>query len=173
MTNDVMRTALFRSGLLAALLLTPSLASAQLPIPLMSVNGGVSSYSLANSGTTPFGALRVDVPLLVLLAEGSLGIMRPDEQLSGGRRTYVIPEAQLQYQLLPMLVRPYVGAGLGWFKAVSGPGALTSQLTPSVAAGVRLSVPVIPLGFRGEVRYRGVGSGFSQHATEFTIGVNW
>src|SRR5258708_4252014 len=102
----------------ALLALIPDSSSAQLPIPSFGIAGGVSHYHLPNSDATPFGALRVDIPLLSLVADGSLGVFRPTDQV-GVHRTYIIPEAQLQIQLLPVLVRPYVGIGGGWFRAVS------------------------------------------------------
>jgi hypothetical protein len=146
-------------------------ARAQLPIPSFAIVGGVSSYDLSGTGKTPIGAVRVDLPLLVLIAEGSLGVMRPDEQIAG-RRTYVIPEVQLQYQFLPVLVRPYVGVGGGIFRAISGPDPHRSDFTLSASAGVRVSLPLTGLGVRGEVRVRGIGSGFRGSATEWTLGLS-
>ncbi|HEX4681241.1 MAG TPA: hypothetical protein VH277_00960 [Gemmatimonadaceae bacterium] len=146
-------------------------AHAQLPIPSFAVVGGVSSYDLSGTGTTAVGALRVDIPLLLLLAEGSLGVMRPKED--AGTRTYIIPEAQLQYQLFPLLVRPYIGVGAGWFRAVSGPDPLRNDITLSASAGVRLSIPLLPVGLRAEARLRGIGSGFGSSATEFTLGASF
>lgn len=144
-------------------------AKAQLPIPSFAVVGGVSHYNLASSGSTPFGALRVDIPLLTLVAEGSLGALRPDD--GGVRRTFIVPEAQLQYQLLPVLVRPYVGVGAGWFRNISGPDPKTNEMTYSASVGVRATLPLTGLGFRGEIRTRGIG-GFHRRATEFTLGLS-
>ena len=146
-------------------------ARAQLPIPSLAIVGGVSHYDLSGTGSTPIGALRVDIPLLSLVAEGSLGVMRPKEDV--GTRTYIIPEAQLQYQLFPMVIRPYLGAGAGLFKAISGVDPHRSDLTVSAAAGVRATMPLLGFGFRGEVRIRGIGSGFSGSATELTLGLSF
>src|SRR3954471_23478232 len=93
------------------LLLLATAAHAQLPIPSFAVVGGVSHFDLNGTGTAPIGALRVDVPLLALVAEGIFGVFRPKEDV--GTRTCIIPEAQLQWQILPMLVRPYIGVGAG------------------------------------------------------------
>lgn len=152
-----------------AALLSSAPLRAQLPIPSAAIVAGVSHYRLASNGQTAFGALRLDVPLplLPLLAEGSVGVMRPSE--STGSHTYVIPEAQLQYQLLPVLVRPYLGVGGGWFKNVGG----ASDLTLSASAGVRATVPLIGVGARAEVRVRGIGSGLGRGAAELTLGVSW
>jgi hypothetical protein len=169
-----MHRAAFTTALLGALLLCGAparSASAQLPIPSLAIVGGVSHFDLNGTGSTPIGALRVDVPLLALVAEGSLGVMRPTE--NDGTRTYVIPEAQLQYQLLPILVRPYVGVGAGVFKAVSGPDPRRNDLTLSASAGVRATVPLTGFGFRAEARLRGIGSGFGAGAAEFTLGVSF
>ncbi|MDB4912457.1 MAG: hypothetical protein JWM95_101 [Gemmatimonadetes bacterium] len=158
-------------ALLAGATLTPRIAHAQLPIPSLSVVGGVSSYDLSGTGTTPFGALRLEVPLIFLIAEGSLGVMRPSE--GSGTHTYIIPEVQAQWQLLPFLVKPYIGVGGGLFRAISGPGTHANTITGSASAGVRVGVPLIGAGFRAEARVRGIGSGFGGSAVEYTAGVSW
>ncbi len=162
---------LARIAALLALVALPATARAQLPLPSFAVVGGVSHFDLNGTGTTPIGALRVDVPLFVVLAEGSLGVMHPKED--NGSHTYVIPEVQLQYQLLPVLVRPYIGVGAGLFKAVSGPDPRRSDFTASAAVGVRATVPLIGFGLRAEARVRGIGSGFGGSATELTVGVSF
>jgi len=147
-------------------------ADAQLPIPSVSLMGGVSQFDLSGTGTAPFGAVRLQIPLVFVIAEGSLGVFRPKEQ-DGRQRTYIIPEAQLQWQILPFLVKPYLGLGAGVFRAVSGPEPHRSEFTGSASAGVRVAVPVIGVGFRGELRVRGIGSGFNGSAAEWTVGVTW
>jgi hypothetical protein len=153
-----------------AALIMPSVARAQLPLPSFAIVGGVSQYNLAATGSTPFGALRAEIPLLALVAEGSLGALRPDE--GGITHTYVVPEVQLQYQLLPVLVRPYIGVGTGWFRAISGPDPKTNEMTYSGSLGARATIPLTGIGFRGEIRTRGVG-GFHRRATEYTVGVSF
>src|SRR4051812_24158951 len=76
--------------LCAAAIVPTGRASAQLPIPSLSIVGGVSHWDLSGTGTSPFGAVRVDVPLLFIIGEGSLGIFRAKED--AGTRTYIIPE---------------------------------------------------------------------------------
>lgn len=153
-----------------AMLATPTHhAVAQLPIPSFSIVGGVSQYDLSGTGTAPFGAVRLEVPLLFVIAEGSLGVFRPKESL--GSRTYIIPEVQLQWQILPFLVKPYVGLGGGLFRSVAGPG-VRSELTASASAGVRVGIPLIGAGFRGELRVRGIGSSFVGSAAEWTLGLS-
>jgi hypothetical protein len=164
---------LFRYTALA-LALAPAVSrqqvSAQLPIPSIGIAGGVSKFDLSGTGTAPFGALRIDIPIVSLIAEGSLGIFRPSEQ-NGVRNTYVIPEAQLQFQLFPIFIRPYVGVGAGWFRAISGADPRENDITLSAAAGIRFGLPTMPFGLRAEVRRRGIGSGFSRNAAEWTVGL--
>jgi hypothetical protein len=68
----------------AALCLIGALASpravrAQLPVPTFGIAGGVSHFSLATTGSAPFGAVRLDLPLASLVLDGSLGAFRPNE----------------------------------------------------------------------------------------------
>lgn len=170
MTNTY-RSCLGTAIAIAALALVPRAARAQLPIPTLSVMGGISQYDLSGTGTTPIAAVRVTIPILFAVAEGSLGVMRPDEQ--SGTHTYIIPEAQLQWELFPLLVKPYVGIGAGMFQAISGPGTHTSQFTGSASAGIRVGVPLIGAGLRAELRVRGIGSGFGGSAAEWTAGLTW
>lgn len=159
-------------ALCALLVARPQRAAAQLPIPHFGIVGGVSRYTLSHAGTTPFGALRVEIPLLMFVGEGSLGVFRPHE--TDGTPTYVIPEVQLQYQFLPFIVRPYVGVGGGWFRAVSGTDPRGNELTGSASAGVRITPPILGFGLRGEVRVRGVGSSWgSRNATEYLLGISF
>ena len=157
-------------ALFAGAMILPRASLSQLPIPTLSILGGVSHYSLATSGSAPFGAVRLELPVATLIAEGSLGVFRPDEQ--SVHRTYLIPEVQLQWQIIPVIVRPYVGAGIGWFRAVSGPSPLPNDVTISASAGVRLGLPFLGFGLRAEARTRGIGSGFDRKTTELTIGVS-
>jgi hypothetical protein len=145
-------------------------ASAQLPVPTFAILGGVSHYDLSTSGSAPFGAVRLEIPIATLVAEGSFGAFRPDEQTV--QRTYIVPEVQLQWQILPMIVRPYVGAGIGWFRAVSGPSPTPNDVTYSASAGVRLGLPLIGFGLRAEARTRGIGSGLARKSTEFAVGIS-
>src|SRR3954468_8011328 len=145
-----LRSTLFTLGVVMTAVLPASRANAQLPIPSLAIVGGVSHWDLSGTGTSPMAALRVDVPLLFVLAEGSYGVFRPKEDR--GTSTYIIPEAQLQWQLLPLLVKPYVGIGGGVFRAISGPAPHASEFTGSASAGVRVGVPLIGAGLRAEVR---------------------
>jgi len=150
---------------------SPAQASAQLPIPRLEIAGGVSKFELAGTGTAPFGAVRVDLPLTALIVEGSLGAFRPQENF-GVHHVYIVPEGQVQLQLFPAIIRPYIGVGGGWMRAVSGPDPRRNDVTGSLSAGIRAGLPGLPFALRGEVRLRGIGSNFSQRASEYTIGLS-
>jgi hypothetical protein len=152
-----------------ALIALGSNAGAQLPLPSLSVVGGVSHNNISVNNS-PFGALRVDLPLVAFVGEASLGALRADEGTT--KRTYIVPEVQLQYQVLPILIRPYVGVGTGWWRAMSGPDPKTNEMTYSASVGIRATVPLTGLGFRGEIRTRGMG-GFHRRSTEYTVGVSF
>jgi hypothetical protein len=153
-------------------LLLPRAAVAQFPlVPQFSVVGGVSYFDLDGTGTTAIGEARVNIPIFMLSADGSFGVMHAHE--NDGGHTYIIPEAQLLIPFLPFLVKPYVGFGGGWFKAVSGPDPHHEAGTFSVSAGVRIAPPLIGIGLRGEVRYRAIGSTVGNSTTDFTIGISF
>jgi hypothetical protein len=145
--------------------------SAQLPIPTFGLAGGVSHFDLSGTGSAPIASLRLDLPLFPLIAEASLSAFRPMEQ-NGVQRSYIIPEAQLQYQLFPMFIRPYVGVGAGYFRAITGPDPHRNDVTYSASAGIRAGFPTLPFSVRTEFRVRGIGSGFAGSATEWTIGIS-
>jgi hypothetical protein len=148
-------------------------ARGQLPIPRPSLVGGVTHTTFGDSlgsGTAAIAALRVDVPLLAVVAEGSVAVFRGTE--ADVDRTYVIPEVQAQWQLFQLLVRPYVGVGVGWLHPFSG-SPTGNQATYSASLGVRAGIPLSPVAFRAEVRTRTIGSTLSRHANEFTVGVRW
>jgi len=156
---------------IGAAVFSPVRASAQLPIPRFELAGGVSKFDMSGTGTAPFGAVRVDLPITALIFEGSLGAFRPQEQF-GVRRTYIVPEGQVQLQLFPAIIRPYVGVGGGWVRAISGPDPRRNDVTGSLSAGIRAGLPGLPFSLRGEVRVRGIGKGFSSSASEWTIGLS-
>ncbi|HEY7394858.1 MAG TPA: hypothetical protein VH559_08435 [Gemmatimonadaceae bacterium] len=158
----------------SALVSTLSVAArGQLPIPRPSIVGGITDYKLGDSlssGTSAIGALRIDVPLMAVVAEGSLGLFRATEE--NVHRTYMIPEVQAQYQFFQLLVRPYVGVGIGWLHPFSS-SPTGNRATYSGSLGVRAGIPLSPVAFRAEVRTRTVGSSFNRHATELTVGFRW
>jgi hypothetical protein len=50
---------------------------------------------------------------------------------------------------------------------------LAAALVTVALLAVRVAVPLIGAGVRGEVRVRGIGSGFGGSAAEWTLGVSW
>ena len=165
---------LLTAALVVAIIAAPTQrASAQLNHPHLSVMAGGSSYDMSRTGTSPFGAVRVDIPFVKIVYEASLGIFEARESI-GGKSTYLIPEAQVQWQLAPNRIRPYIGVGGGYIGNVSGPADSWWSATGSASVGVRVSVPATSIGFRGEVRFRGFGGGVDGgKSVEYTLGVRW
>ena len=97
---------------------------------------------------------------------------RPEQQF-GATSTLVIPEIGVQLQL-PRRLAPYLGVGVGSALDFRGRanGGTRRDLTTSGAVGVRgwLSDR---LALRGELRVRGVGTGFEGSAAEWTAGASW
>ncbi|MDB4885791.1 MAG: hypothetical protein JWN79_1229 [Gemmatimonadetes bacterium] len=95
---------------------------------------GPVQFDMSGTGTTAFGALRADQELTSwLVLEQSLGVLRPDEQTQS-RRTYVMPELQLQTQATFGRVRPYLGLGVGVLHSVSGGSRNYAVASGSVGA---------------------------------------
>jgi hypothetical protein len=144
-----------------ALLFVARAATAQgiRPRSEIGIAGGVAQWDLSGTGTAPFAALRVDRELTSwLILDGALGVLRPAEQVTE-RRTYLIPEAQLQVQLANGMIRPYLGAGVGYMKAISG--SSRSYGIFSGSGGARVTVSPL-LDVRGELRVTGVSATLAQ-----------
>lgn len=139
----------------------------------ISFSAGAADFDLTGSGVTPTVALRADAELTPWLV-GELGVsaLRPNEELPA-RLTYVVPELQLQLQRRAGRVRPYLGAGGGWFYAIGPNRARRSALSASAAAGVRLDLRDLRFGLRAEARVRGIDRKFSRQVAEATGGVVW
>jgi hypothetical protein len=153
---------------------SPAPAAAQYLLPSGSLLVGATNYDLPpnRKGTAPFAAIRMEYPILFLVAEGSLGLFRfhpPNER----RRIYVVDEAQIQYQFLPVAIKPYFGAGIGRFIAIAGDSPRRGDVTLSAAAGIRVGLPAVGARLRSEFRVRYVGAEFIGSAAEWTVGVSW
>jgi hypothetical protein len=122
----------------AALLSTTVASPATAPDhePALAVVAGVSQYDLSGTGTTAFGAVRLELPIGErLVVEPGLTYLPYESQ--GGRRTHhLLPEVQLQVQTR-RTIRPYLGVGVGSSWAVT-PGRDFHDLTLSAATGVRV-----------------------------------
>lgn len=136
----------------------------------VSVVGGVSQWDLSGSGTSPVLGARIDRELnSVFLGEAGFTVMRSTEQFEP-TTTYVFPEVQLQAQLPLGVVRPYLGAGLGFGTgSASGAYAGTTR-TIAGTGGVRILIPKASTTIRAELRVRGVGDEFTGAMAEWTLG---
>lgn len=122
---------------LAILTVLPAPAAAQQPERALMVIAGPSQYDLGGTGTAPFGAVRLALPLgRTFVFEPGLTYLSYTSQFDP-RIHHILPEAQLQAQLPGETFRPYLGAGLGASLAVSE-GDEVMDLTLSGAAGVRV-----------------------------------
>jgi hypothetical protein len=144
--------------------------------PAVSLAAGAFQFDLSGTGTAPMIAARGELPLnRFFLAEGGLVVARPEQQF-GGTTTFFVPEAQIQAQapLADGRVAPYLGVGAGYAidRRSSAFGGTRSDPTFSAATGVRYWV-TDQLGLRGELRVRGVGSGFAGSAAEWTLATAW
>jgi Outer membrane protein beta-barrel domain len=165
----------FAVALAVALALAPAALHAQAGLASgIAVIGGAADYDFgdigAGTGSTGLAALRADL----LLSEHL--ILEPGFTYFGYRpagapfRTYVLaPELQLQLQLTPARVRPYVGAGLG-FAYQDTDTTHHTDLALTAAGGVRVSLDE-RWGFQGEVRLRSIDP-WHGSTTEWTVGLS-
>jgi hypothetical protein len=166
MLNRTLRAA----GALLGLVAAPLLAQPGATRPALSLSAGVSQYDLSGTGTTAVYAARLEQALRpALLVEGGVAVARPDQQF-GRRSTLIIPEIGLQAQY-PARVAPYLGVGLGAAidRRHANDGGTRSEMTASGAAGVR-AWATERVGLRGELRVRGIGTGFEGSTAEWTLG---
>jgi hypothetical protein len=153
-----------------------SFESAAARRPSLSLSAGAFQYDLSGTGTAPMFAARAEFPLTRhVLAEGGLAVARPEQQ-PGARSTFIAPETQLQAQL-PLAggrVAPYLGAGFGaaFDRRSAALGGTQSDLTVSGATGIRTWI-TDQVALRAELRVRGIGSGFTGSAAEWTLGTSW
>lgn len=143
-----------------ALSAMPSLAQSMGRLPTgVGLAAGVAQFDMAGTGTAPFGALRLERELTSwLVGDLALGLIRPDEQIAL-RRTYLVPEAQLQVQHTFGRVRPYVGLGMGLLKSLSGSPRTYAIFSGS--SGARVAV-IDALDVRGELRVTGQSATLAQ-----------
>jgi hypothetical protein len=165
---------LLTAALVVATLATPAeRAAAQLNHPHLTVLAGGSTYDMSRSGTSPFGAVRIDLPFVKIVYEAGLGVFEARESV-GGKSTYLIPEVQVQWQLAPNRIRPYIGVGGGYIGNVSGPADNWWSATGSASVGARVTVPATSIGFSGEVRVRGFSGGVEGgKSVEYALGLRW
>lgn len=134
----------------------------------LAVAGGVVQYDLSGTGTTGFGAARLEVPLTsVVLLEPGLTFSRYDAQF-GSSVSLLFPEVQLQLQGRGV-VSPYIGVGVGPALAFAE-GESDTELSLSGALGLRVRVdPQWRIG--GELRIRAIDP-FAGTTAEWGLGVS-
>jgi hypothetical protein len=169
------------AALAAALLVALPAASAEAQSrirPAYTLSAGLSQFDLSGTGDAATFALRADVPLApAVLLEGGVGVTRPPQDLGPAGRphttTLVVPEIGLQLQL-PRRIAPYLGIASGAAIDLRGSewGGTRSDYTLSGAAGLRAWMSD-QVALRGELRLRGIGTGFEGAAAEWTLGVSW
>jgi opacity protein-like surface antigen len=166
-----MRAAYVLSLILLASAVAPDTAEAQVQQSsgrALAVAGGVVQYDLSGTGTTAFGAVRLDVPLTsVVLLEPGLSFSRYGTQF-GPSVSLLFPEVQLQVQGRGV-VSPYIGVGVGPAFAFAE-GYSETDLSLSGALGLRVRVdPQWRIG--GELRVRAIDP-FTGTTAEWGLGVS-
>ena len=158
--------------LIIALAVLPEPAQAQIR-RTVGVSVGAMQFDLSGTGTAPAAALRFTLPLsrVVLFEAGTL-VARPEQQF-GSTTTFIVPEAAIQFQV-PRRIAPYLGIGTGWAVDLRGDnqGGAVSRVTFSGAAGLRAAVSE-NAGITGELRVRGIGTGFGGSTAEWMVGGFW
>jgi hypothetical protein len=138
--NNAFRRALFCASIL---FLIPAISlDAQMRTPEISASVGAMQFDASGTGTAPVIALRAAVPLVGswLLGEGNFSYASLDEQFSDVGTRIGVAEGQLQFQLPLGRVRPYLGAGAGWFHYFNNAPPRATSPTYSAAAGLRVGL---------------------------------
>jgi len=136
----------------------------------VAVVGGAFQYDISGTGTTPFGGLRLELPLnRYVLLEPGLTYARYTPQFGGSVVSMFFPEAQLQLTLPFRRFQPFAGLGLGYGHFRSDTETSTT-LWGSAGAGARFSLNR-SLGIRTELRLR-ANDMLTASAAELTLGVS-
>ena len=134
----------------------------------LAIVAGVFQYDLSGTGTSLFGAARLELPLgSFVVAEPGLTVGRYDAQF-GSTVTLLFPEIQLQLQGRGS-VSPYLGVGAGPAFA-SSEGESQTELGLSTALGVRFRTRS-DWGVRGELRVRAIDP-FTGTTAEWGLGIS-
>ena len=129
--------------------------------------GGISQYDLSGTGSTSIVGIHLDRRIRAwLLGDASVRFLKPVQQF-GYRAWYGIPELQIHAQLPNGILRPYIGAGGGWFIGEQRRGTASGSL------GLRYVGQATPLGARAELRVRGIGRSFGGSTAEWTAGATY
>jgi opacity protein-like surface antigen len=129
--------------------------------------GGAWEYDLSGTGTTGFGAVRLELPQApFLVIEPGVTYARYSPQF-GGHVNYLIPELQAQLQI-PGRISPFLGAGAGPSFAWGG-GATSADLSLTAGVGTRVHFTE-QWSARAEFRARSIHP-FHNTIVEWTLGV--
>jgi hypothetical protein len=137
------------------------------------ISAGAFNFDLSGTGTSPLIAMSVDTrPAGNVLLEGGLTFAFPEQQFD--RTTFIIPEAQLQYQFPIGRFAPFVGGGVGAAIDIRDEflGGTDVDLALSIGGGVRANLSD-SFGLRGDFRMRAFGGNFSSSAAELRGGAFW
>ena len=134
----------------------------------LAVVAGPFQYDLSGTGTSVFGAARLELPLgAFAVIEPGLTVGRYDAQF-GSTVTLLFPEIQLQLQGRGA-VSPYLGVGAGPAFAFSE-GRSDSEVFLSTALGLRFRARS-GWGVRGELRIRAIDP-FAGTTAEWGLGIS-
>lgn len=139
------------------------------PQPAVSILGGPAPFDDdVQTGTGLAAGLRFEFPASrFVLIEPGIGFFRYRTEL-GDRISYLLPEIGVQLQAPLPVVRPYVGAGLGFSEFLDGRGK--SFLTLHAAGGVRIALAA-GWGLRAEARARTIDP-FKLKAVDLGVGLS-
>ena len=162
--------AIVTATVLAVLLVhRPSAAQTQTSGTAIALVAGPFQYDLSGTGTSVFGAARLEIPLArYLLLEPGLTFGRYDAQF-GSAVSLLFPEVQIQVGGTRGQVNPYLGAGVGPAFAFSN-GASDTELALSGAVGVRVRL-TREWGARAELRVRAIDP-FAGTTAEWGLGIS-
>jgi hypothetical protein len=135
----------------------------------LAIVAGPFQYDLSGTGTSVFGAVRLDIPLTrYVVFEPGVTVGRYDPQF-GSKITLIFPELQMQLRAPSDAVSPYLGAGVGPAFAIRG-GQSETELFLTGALGVRVRLSS-EWGMRGELRVRAIDP-FAGTTAEWGIGIS-
>lgn len=140
----------------------------------LSLTAGVFQFEMEDHGVTPMVGVRGASALVdALVLEVGLLAARPEQNV-GHRKTFLVPEAQLQLTLPFTRFVPYMGLGAGAAIEVDAQqaGDLVTDLTYSGSVGLKAWLNE-RIGGLTEFRVRGLGIDFAQGAVEYSVGMVW
>lgn len=153
--HKMARCSLLGRGAAAVLFAVASSTTLAQSGPVITLVAGAMQYDLRGTGTAPLLGVRVDVPgtRLIIFEPGLTYSWYVD---GADRVSWLIPEAQVQFQASLARVRPYVGfgGGVAWSKDAEDN---RSEAMLSLALGTRFG-SVVGWGGRGELRLRSIKS---------------